>query len=89
MYATLQKTIKSSITVIISLDLKENTKSFCQILCWEKLYIVRFIFNGPAGPEVAVVTLPQEVIQRRDLLPRLYQNAPIEAALFTNHNYFS
>ena len=50
---------------------------------------MRIILNRPAGPEVAVVTLPQEVIQRRDLLPRLYQNAPIEAALFTNHNYFS
>ena len=86
MYATLQKTIKSSITVIISLDLKENTKSSRQILCCEKLY---FILKRPAGPEVAVVTLPHEVVQRRDLLPRLYQNAPIEAALFTNHNYFS
>ena len=59
---------------------------------------MRIIFNRPAGPEVAVVTLPQEVIQRQepqeviqrqDLLPRLFQNAPIEAALFTSYNYFS
>ena len=59
---------------------------------------MRFIFNRPAGPEVAVVTLlqeviqrqePQEVIQRQDLLPRLFQNTPIEAALFTSYNYFS
>ena len=85
----MQKTIKSSITVIISSDLKVNTQRFSQILCCEKLYLMRIILNRPAGPEVAVVTLPQEVIQRRDLLPRLYQNAPIEAALFTNHNYFS
>ena len=84
--ATLQKAIKSSITVITSLGLKENAKSSCQILCCEKLYL---ILKRPAGSEVAVVKLLQEVIQRRDLLPRLYQNPPIEAALFTNHSYFS
>ena len=50
---------------------------------------MRIILNRPAGPEVAVVTLRQEVIQRRDLLPMLFKNAPIEAALFTSHNYFS
>ena len=50
---------------------------------------MRFILNRPAVPEVAVVTLPQEVIQRQDLLPRLFQNTPIEAALFTSYNYFS
>ena len=50
---------------------------------------MRFILNRPAGPEVAIVTLPQEVIQRRNLLPRLSQNAPIEASHFTSHNYFS
>ena len=28
------------------------------------MYFKNFILNRPAGPDVAVVTLPQEVIQR-------------------------
>ena len=38
-------------------------KSFCQTLCCKKIYLKSFILNRPAGPDVAVVTLPQEVIQ--------------------------
>ena len=56
--------MKSSITVIISLNCKWNTKSFCQTLLCKKIYFKSFIFNRPAGPDVAVVTLPQEVISR-------------------------
>ena len=36
-----------------------------------------FLLNRPAGLDVAVVTLPLEVIHR--LLPKLFHNAPIEA----------
>ena len=58
----MHKKIKSSITVIISLNRKENTKSFCETLCCIKIYFKSFILNRPSGPDVAVVTLPQEVI---------------------------
>ena len=49
---------------MISLNPTENTKSFCQTLCCKKIYFKSFILNRPVGPDVAVVTLPQEVIQR-------------------------
>ena len=55
---------KYSFTVIISLNRKENTKSFCQTLCCKKICLKSFILNRPVGPDVAVVTLLQEVIHR-------------------------
>ena len=49
---------------MISLNPTENTKRFCQTLCCKKIYFKSFILNRPVGPDAAVVTLPQEVIQR-------------------------
>ena len=51
-------------TVIISLNVKESTKSFYRISCCEKckvnFILYELILNQPAAPEA----LPQEVSQR-------------------------